>query len=81
MDDDLSSESFLNDVFIVNVRQVFLLGRNTGKHMLGSHLFIVLTCSALLRKSMLLFNTESPLSTGQDASVEGLGEYSFRDSS
>lgn len=72
MDDDLFYESFLNGIFIVNVRQVFLLGRNTGKHMLGSHLFIILTCSALTRKSILPFNIES---RGEDV----LGENSWRD--
>lgn len=77
MDEHLSSESFLNGIFIVNVRQVFLLGRNTGNDMLGSHLFVILTCSALPRKSILPFNTENP---GQDAPGESpWKEYSFRE--
>lgn len=70
-------KSFLNGVFIVNVRQVFLLRRNAGKHVLGSHLFVILTCSVLPRKSMLPFNTESP---GQDAPGESpWKERSFRE--
>lgn len=77
MDDDLFSESFLNGIFIVNVRQVFLLGRNTGQHVLGSRLFIILTCSALPRKSRVPFNIGIP---GQDAPGESpWKEYSFRE--
>lgn len=67
--------AFLNGIFIANVRRVFLLGRNTGKHMLRSHLFIILNCSALLGKSILPFNIESP---GQVAPGESPRKgYSF----
>lgn len=75
MEGNCFSESSLNGIFIANVRRVFLLGGNTGKHTLRSHLFIILNCSALLGKSILPFNIESP---GQVAPGESpWKEHSF----
>lgn len=48
VDGDCSFESFLNGIVMANARQDSFLGRNRGKHMLGSHLITIFSCLPLL---------------------------------